>query len=122
MENPPDLIVVVTSDDQYHDKKKAFVENICQEQGEQHDELLANLQSDKYALECELQQLRTSRVVHNNSDEFKEQSHLLQQRFHDEIQSIISRHTELVRYAANDLTAYITDVLRKSIDDIESLR
>jgi len=122
MENPPDLIVVVTSDDQYHDKKKVFVENICQEQDEQHDELLANLQSDKYALECELQHLRTSRVVHNNSDEFKEQSHLLQQRFHDEIRSVISHHTELVQHAANDLTAYVTDVLTKSIEDIESLR
>jgi hypothetical protein len=121
MENPPDLIVATTSDDQYHDKKKVFVGNICQEQDKQHDDRLANLQSDKYALECELRQLRAQRAVPNDN-EFDEQSCLLQQRFHDEIQYVISRHTELVQLAATDLTTYVTDVLRKSINDIESLR
>jgi hypothetical protein len=121
MENPPDLIVAATSDDQHYDKKKAFVQSISHEQNKQHDELLANLQSDKYALECELQQLRTQRTVHNNN-EYDDQSCLLQQRFHDEIQSVVYHHTTLVQHAANDLTAYVTDVLRKSIADIESLR
>jgi hypothetical protein len=121
MENPPDLIVAATSDDQYYDKKKVFVENICQEQDKQHHDLLANLLSDKYALECELRQLRAERAAHNDN-EFDEQSRLLQHRFRDELQFVISRHTELVQHAASDLTAYVTDVLRKSIKDIESLR
>ncbi len=112
MENPPDLIVAVTSDDQFHDKKKVFVENLCQEQDDQ---------SNKYALECQFQQLRTQRSIHNN-DEFNEQSYLLKQRFHDEIQSIIHHQTELVQHAANNLTVHVTDVLEKSINDIESLR
>jgi hypothetical protein len=121
MENPPDLIVAATSDDQYQDKKKVFVENNRQEQDKQHDELLTNLQSDKYALECELEHLRTQLAVRNNN-EFDEQARLLQQRFHDEIQSVIYRHTELVQHASRNLSVYVTNVLRKSIEDIESLR
>jgi hypothetical protein len=121
MENPPDLIVAVSSDDQYQDKKKVLAENICQEQNKQHDEVLSNLQSDKYALECEILQLRTQLAV-RNKNEFDEQSRLLQQRFHDEIQSIIYHHTELIQHASHDLSVYVTDVLRKSIEDIESLR
>ncbi|CAF1012179.1 unnamed protein product [Rotaria sordida] len=121
MENPPDLIVVITSDEQYQDKKKLIVENINQEQDKQHDELLVNLQSDKHALECQLEQLRTQLIIRNNY-EFDEQSYLLQQRFQDEIQSIIHRHTELIHHTTNDLSAYVTNVLRKSIENIESLR
>jgi hypothetical protein len=119
MENPPDLIVVGTSDDQCQDKKKIFVENIRQEQ---HDEFLAKLQSDKYALECELQQIRAQLAARNNNNEFDEQSRLLQQRFYNDIQSVNYRHTELLRSVTNDLSAYVTDVLRKSIENIESLR
>ena len=121
MENPPDLIVAATSDEQSQDKKKVFVENVCQEQGKQHDEYLTSLQSDKYALECELQQLRAQLAV-RSTNEFDEQSRLLQQRFHDEIQSFNYHHTELVRQASCNLSAYVTDVLRRSIEDIESLR
>lgn len=120
MDNPPDLIVVAaaaTSDDQFHEKKKVFAENLSQE----HEELVANLQSDKNALECELQQLRIQQAAHGN-DEFNEQLHLLKQRFHEEIQTVHQRQTELVQHAANDLTVHVADVLRKSIDDIESLR
>jgi hypothetical protein len=109
MENPPDLIVVVTSDDQCHDKKKVF--------NQKHDELLVNLQSDKYAL----QQLQSQRSIDNNN-EFNEQSYLLKQRFHDEIQSVIDHQTELIQQADNNLNVHVTDVLRKSIHDIESLR
>jgi hypothetical protein len=104
MENPPDLIVAVTSDDQFHDKKKLF--------NQEHDELLTNLQSDKYAFQRSTQ----------NDNEFNEQSYLLKQRFHDEIRSVIDQQTELIHQAANNLTVHVTDVLRKSIDDIESLR
>ncbi|CAF2428190.1 unnamed protein product [Rotaria sp. Silwood2] len=121
MENPPDLIVVIASDEQYQDKKKLIIENINQERDKQCDELIENLQSDKYALEYQLERLRAQLTVRNNY-EFDEQSRLLQQRFQDEIQSIIHRHTELVQHTINDLSGYVTNVLRKSIEDIESLR
>ncbi|CAF4522761.1 unnamed protein product [Rotaria sp. Silwood1] len=120
MENPPDLIVVTASDEQYQDKQKLIVENINQEQDKQHDESIANLQSDKYALECQVKRLQAQLTVRNNY-EFDEQSRLLQQRFQDEIQSIIHHHTELVQHTTNELSAYITNVLRKSMEDIESL-
>jgi hypothetical protein len=119
MENPPDLIVVFTSDDQQQEKKKVFIENTCQEQ--QHQELLENLRADKYALNCEIQQLRAQLAARNNND-FNEQSSLLQQRFQDEIQSVISHHTKLVQHADSNLSGYVTEVLRKSIEDVESLR
>ncbi|CAF0840066.1 unnamed protein product [Adineta steineri] len=123
MENPPDLIVATTLDDQCQDKKKIIVENICQ----QHDDIIANLRSEKYLLQCEIQQLRTQLLVRNNTNntinnEFDEQAHLLQQRFHDEIQSVIYHHTELVQHVTNDLSNYVTQILKKSIENIESLR
>ena len=101
MENPPDLIVAVTSDDQYYDKRKVT------------DELLSNFQSNKSSIQ---------QSINNDNNEFNEQSYLLKQRFHDEIQSIIDQQTELVQQAADNLTVHITDVLRKNIHDIESLR
>jgi hypothetical protein len=104
MENPPDLIVAVPSDEQYHDRRKVT------------NELLSNFQSDKSAVQLRIQQSI------NNDNEFNEQSYLLKQRFHDEIQSLIDQQTELVQQAADNLTVHITDVLRKSIHDIESLR
>ncbi|CAF0880539.1 unnamed protein product [Adineta steineri] len=123
MENPPDLIVATTLDDQCQDKKKIIVENICQ----QHDDIIANLRSEKYLLQCEIQQLRTQLLVRNNNNntinnEFDEQAHLLQQRFHDEIQSVIYHHSELVQHVTNDLSNYVTQILKKSIENIESLR
>ena len=121
MENPPDLIVAVTSDDQHPDKKKLFVDHMCKQDDQQTDDLVANLRSEKFALECELQQLR-ARLAVRNENEFVEQSHLLQQRFQEEIQAVLSHHTEVVHRTASDLSALVTDVLRKSIEDIESLR
>jgi len=120
MENPPDLIVAVKSDDLFLEKKKIFDDNLFPEQ------LLASLQSDKYALECELQQLRAQQAMHHRlnstTDEFNDQSRLVQQRFQDEIQYMIYRQREIVQQATTDLTMYIQNILRKSLEDIESLR
>jgi len=120
MENPPDLIVAVKSDDLFLEKKKIFDDNLSPEQ------LLASLQSDKYALECELQQLRAQQAMHHRlnstTDEFNDQSRLVQQRFQDEIQYMIYRQREIVQQATTDLTMYIQNILRKSLEDIESLR
>jgi len=120
MENPPDLIVAVKSDDLFPEKKKIFDDNLSPEQ------LLASLQSDKYALECELQQLRAQQAMHHRlnstTDEFNDQSRLVQQRFQDEIQYMIYRQREIVQQATTDLTMYIQNILRKSLEDIESLR
>lgn len=121
MENPPDLIVVIGSDEQNQEKKKLFIENANDEQDKEKDELIAMLRLEKYALECQVQQLRNQLAMRNNS-EFVEQSRLLQKRFQDEIQSTIHQHTELVEHTTNELSAYITKVLQRSIEDIESLR
>lgn len=126
MENPPDLIVAVKSDDSFAEKRKFFDENLSREQNQERDELLASLQSDKYALECELQQLRAQQAMqhrrNSNSDEFYDQSRLVQQRFQDEIQYVIYRQKELVQQTTADLTIYINNILQKTIEDIESLR
>ncbi|CAF4960199.1 unnamed protein product, partial [Rotaria magnacalcarata] len=79
------------------------------------------LQLDKYMLECQLQQLRAQIAARNNI-EFAEQSRLLQQRFQEEIQSVALHHAELVQGITTDLSAYVTNILQKSIEDIESLR
>ncbi|UJR38215.1 hypothetical protein I4U23_030888 [Adineta vaga] len=114
MENPPDLIVAVKVDDQCQDKKKLSHE---------HDEVIGHLRIEKYALECELQQLRNQLSErHKIHNEFDDQSHLLQQRFHEEIQSVIYQHKQLVQHVVNDLSIYVTNVLQKSIENIESLR
>ncbi len=83
----------------------------------QYEQLLANLQSGQ----VERQQLPNQQVRHYHS-EFDEQSLLLQQRFHDDIQAIISRHSQLVQHAASNLNSHVTDVLQESVDNIESLR
>lgn len=121
MENPPDLIVAVRSDEQHYDKKKILVGTNYSKENEDQDNFLANLQSDKYALECEIRQLKAQQSI-NHNNEFDDQSNLLKQRFYDEIQYTISRHNQLVQHTTNDLTSHVTNVVRKSIDDIESLR
>ena len=113
MENPPDLIVTP------HHEKKKLVFN--EEPVKSDDEQLAKLQLDNYALECEIQQLR-SQLAQRNTTEFHEQSRLLRQRFHDELQSIMSDHLTFIEQTSIDLSTHLTDVLRKSLESIESLR
>ncbi|CAM4793395.1 unnamed protein product [Rotaria magnacalcarata] len=121
MENPPDLIVVVAPEEQNKNKSKLLVETINEQKDKQQNELITKLQLDKYMLECQLQQLRAQIAARNNI-EFAEQSRLLQQRFQDEIQSVALHHAELVQGITTDLSAYVTNILQKSIEDIESLR
>ena len=121
MENPPDLIVVITSEDHDHDKKKIFIEKNCQEESQQYDESLSDIQSNKCPLEYQVRQLRSQSAFSDNN-EFDEQSCLLRQRFQNEIQCAIEHHTGLVQDAACDLSTSVTNVLRKSIENIESLR
>lgn len=92
MENPPDLIVVLTPDDQQHEKKKLSSENVDREQSIEH------------------------------TNEFSEQLCLLKQRFHEQIQSIDHQQTELIQQLTVDLNEHLNKILQKSIDDIESLR
>ena len=113
MDNPPDLIVAPQ-----HEKKKVF---LTEELIQPAEDRLAKLQLDNYALECEIQQLR-SQLAQRNSTEFHEQSRLLQQRFYDELQSIMSDHLLFIEQTSAQLSAHLTDVLRKSIESIESLR
>ena len=121
MKNPPDLIVTITSEDHDYNKKKMFTEKNYQEESKQYDELLCNIQSNKCPLEYQLRQLRNQTALSHNN-EFDEQSCLLRQRFQDEIQSAIDHHTGLVQEAACNLSISMTNVLRKSIEDIDSLR
>jgi hypothetical protein len=118
MENPPDLLVAFTSDEQCHDKKRLLSESDCQH----HDTVIAGLREDKQALQRELQQLRAELAERNFNGEFEDQSRLLQQRFHEEIHSVIHHHDQLVQQVNSDLSAYVTQVLRRSIENIESLR
>ena len=120
MENPPDLLVAFASDDQCQDKKRLLSESNCQH----HDEVIAGLRADKHALQRELQQLRAELAErhHSSNNEFDDQSRLLQQRFHEEIHAVVDHHDQLVQQVTRDLSAYVTQVLRKSIENIESLR
>lgn len=92
MQNPPDLIVAFTADDQQHEKKK--------------------ISSEKINIEPTIQQ----------SNEFTEQLSLLKQRFHEQIQSIDHQQTQLIQQTTIELNQQMKNILRKNIDDIESLR
>ncbi|CAF1128255.1 unnamed protein product [Adineta ricciae] len=112
MENPPDLLVAFTSDDSCQDKKKLV-----------DDEVIDYLHVEKKALEYEVQQLRKQiNERRQTNNEFDDQAYLLQQRVHEEIQTVIHQHKQLIQQVTNDLSIYVTNMLQKRVENIESLR
>ena len=121
VENPPDLIVAVPSDDQHPEKKRLLIQVTPSSPDEKISDSLSQLKLENKFLQCEIQRLRNQQRP-NLNDDYHEQSCLLQHRFHEEIQSILIHQEFLSEQIAEKIEVYVKDVVRKSIDSIQSLR